>query len=75
MAGARESLNLRYRAPNVVWFLPTQSRHRGETVFLTYGNGDGRAKADDGEAARVNLHNGVGVLWWSSGPGDGSSDD
>jgi hypothetical protein len=31
--------------------------------LLTYGNGDGRGKADDGEVARANHGDGEGDLW------------
>jgi hypothetical protein len=51
----------------------TQSRQRGETILLTYGNEDWRGKADNGETAWANLGDGVGILWWSSGPEDGFS--
>jgi hypothetical protein len=38
--------------------------------FLTYDNGDGWGKADDGEAIRPTLGDGVGSFLWSFGSGD-----
>jgi hypothetical protein len=37
MAGPRESLNLRYRIPIAMWFLPMRSRTREEPNIHTYG--------------------------------------
>jgi hypothetical protein len=46
------STSLPSRAPKANLSPPTWSRQRGETILLTYDNGDGQGgEADDGEAA------------------------
>jgi hypothetical protein len=50
------------RAPKANPSLRTRPRQRGETVLLTYSNGDGRGEDDDGEAAQANLGDSEGDL-------------
>jgi hypothetical protein len=67
MAGARESLNLRYMVPNMTWFLPMRSRRWEEPVLHTYDCGNRWWKAGDGATVWSTLGDGKWLLWWSSG--------
>jgi hypothetical protein len=64
---AARSSSSPFTAPKANPSPSTRSRQRGETILLTYGNRDGRGKADDGEVARVNLGDGEGDLQGFSG--------
>jgi hypothetical protein len=61
MAGAKKTSNLRYRAPNVMWFLPMRSRQREELILLTYTGGDGRWSSSPRDGSGSG-----GDDWWSS---------
>jgi hypothetical protein len=70
---ARSSSSL-FRAPKSNPSPSTRSRQRGETILLTYDNGDGWGKADDGEVARANLGDSEGDLQGFSGDENSSYD-
>jgi hypothetical protein len=63
MAGGKESSSSLSRAPKPNPIPPTCSRQRGETVLLTFGNGNGQWRIGDGGAVRSTLGDGEGGLW------------
>jgi hypothetical protein len=61
------------REPKAIPSLPTQPRQQGETVFLTYHDGDGWGEADDSDAAQANLGDAEGDLRGFCGDGKSTS--
>jgi hypothetical protein len=65
MAGARESINSSYGAPNAMWFLPTRSKRWEEPISHAYGAKNRRWKTSDGGAVQPTHGDGERLLRWS----------
>jgi hypothetical protein len=64
-----EGSSTAYRAPSAMTFPPTGSRRLGDSVLLTYGDGNGPREAGDAEAARAVFNGDGGGFQWCSGSG------
>jgi hypothetical protein len=62
MAGGKESSSALSWAPKPNPILPTCYRQRGETVLLSFGNGNGQRRGGDGGVVQSNLGDGEGGL-------------
>jgi hypothetical protein len=62
MAGSKECSSSLSRAPKPNPFLPTRSRQRGETILLTFGNGNGQRRAGGGGVVQSTFGDGEGSL-------------